>query len=219
MSRNTQATVFPSGRRPLSSGVRSPSSVLRPTSSVFCLLLSVLLLLAAGWSVQVMSSAWIRARGDQFLAENKNQQAEQCAKLAARIDPQNWRAHLILGRIYYNRGYYELDPTRKSEWAIKEQSAYVAAYRINHIKEDVVYGLGRVELFLGNRDKGLDYLRQAANYKRFNDFYWRKLGIELRKAGLYDESLKAFEHAQKMDRSNPTVKRNIEWLRQRKNKT
>jgi tetratricopeptide (TPR) repeat protein len=82
-------------------------------------------------------------------------------------------------------------------------------------KEEVVYGLGRVELFLGNRDQGLDYLRQAANYKRFNDFYWRKLGIELRKAGRCEEALTVFEHARKLDRSNPAVKRNIEWLKRR----
>ena len=77
----------------------------------------------------------------------------------------------------------------------------------------MVYGLGRAELFLGNREKGLNYLRQAANYKRFNDFYWRKLGIELRKAGLYDEALSAFEYAQKLDRSNATVKFNIQWIK------
>ena len=78
----------------------------------------------------------------------------------------------------------------------------------------MIYGLGCAERFLGNRGKGLDDLRQAANYKRFNDFYWRKLGIELRKDGLYDEALSAFEYARKLDGSNETVKRNIEWLKQ-----
>ena len=160
-----------------------------------------------------MSSAWIRVWGDRFLAAQKFQQAEKLYQTAERIDPQNWKAQLGLGQVYYHYRYYELDPARKHEWALEEQSAYAAAYQTNTKKEEVVYGLGRVELFLGNRDKGLDYLRQAADYKRFNDFYWRKLGIELRKAGLYDESRTAFEYAQKLDRSNPTVKRNIQWLK------
>ena len=188
---------------------KKQQAVLRP-------LIGILLLIAAGWSVQVMSSSWIRAWGDKLLAEHNFQRAEVFYKTAERIDPQNWLAQLGLGQVYYSYRYNELDPARKHEWALKEHSAYAEAYRTNTKKEEVVYGLGRVELFLGNRDKGLDYLRQAANYKRFNDFYWRKLGIELRKAGLYDEALPAFEYAQKLDCSNPTVKRNIEWLKKRK---
>jgi O-antigen ligase len=185
------------------------TSVLRP-------LISILLLLAAGWSVQVMSSSWIRSRGDKFLLAQKFQQAERFYKTAERIDPQNWQAQLGLGQVYYHHRYYELDPDRKHEWALKERSAYASAYQTNIKKEEVVYGLGRVELFLGNRDKGLDYLRQAANYKRFNDFYWRKLGIELRKSGLYEEALRVFEYAKKLDGSNRTVGRNIEWIQKRK---
>jgi tetratricopeptide (TPR) repeat protein len=119
------------------------------------------------------------------------------------------------GQVYYTWRYYELDPVRKRHWALKEQASYSAAYQTNAKKEEVVYGLGRVELFLGQRDAGLENLRQVARYKRFNDFYWRKLGIELRKAGLYDEALTTFECAQKLDQSNLTVKRNIKWLKGR----
>jgi tetratricopeptide (TPR) repeat protein len=187
---------------------KKQQAVLRP-------LISVLLLLAAGWTLQVMSSSWIRVWGDKFQQEQKFQKAERFYKTAEKLDPQNWLAQLGLGQVYYYYRYNELDPVRKREWALKEQSAYASAYQTNNKKEEVVYGLGRVELFLGNRDKGLDYLRQAANYKRFNDFYWRKLGIELRKAGLYEEALNAFEYARKLDSSNPTVKRNLEWLKKR----
>jgi tetratricopeptide (TPR) repeat protein len=196
--------------------IGTQKSIIRFLTLGIRILTSVFLLLAAGWSVQVMSSGWIRAWGDRLLEKEEFQTSERLFKTAARIDSQNWQAQLGLGQVFYFRRYDELDPVRKHEWALKEQAAYAAAYRINPIKEEVVYGLGRVELFLGNRDKGLDYLRQAANYKRFNDFYWRKLGIELRKAGLYDEALAAFQYAQKLDRSNKTVKRNIEWLNARK---
>lgn len=206
----------PSSPGQLSSIAHSPSSVLRPLSSVFRPLFSVLILIAALWSVQVMSSAWIRARGDQLLERAEISSAERLFKTAARIDSRNWKAQLGLGQVYFFNRYGELSPELKREWALKEQAAYAAAYRINPIKEEVVYGLGRVELFLGNRDKGLDCLRQAANYKRFNDFYWRKLGIELRKAGLYDEAQSAFESAWKLDSSNKTVRRNLQWLKDRK---
>jgi tetratricopeptide (TPR) repeat protein len=165
--------------------------------------------------LQTMSSSWIRARGDQLLKEEKFDAAERWFQTSGKIDPQNWQAQFGLGRIYFRRRYYELDPALKHEWALKEQAAYAAAYRINSKKEEVRYGLARIELFLGNRDQGLDLLRSLAVYARFDAFYWRKLGIELRKAGLYDEALKTFEYALTLDRSNATVKRNIDWLKKR----
>jgi O-antigen ligase len=184
------------------------TSVLRP-------LISIVWLVATLWSVQVMSSAWIRVWGDKFLQKQNFQQAERFYKAAEKIDPQNWLAQMGRGQVYYTWRYYELDPGRKRGWALKEQASYSAAYQTNAKKEEVVYGLGRVELFLGQRDEGLAYLRQVARYKRFNDFYWRKLGIELRKAGLYDEALTTFEYAKKLNQSNPTVNRNIKWLKNR----
>jgi Flp pilus assembly protein TadD len=180
---------------------------------VLSVLLAMVFIGVALWSVQVMSSAWIRAYGDQLLKKENYNSAERWFKAAHRIDPQNWPAQYGLGRVYFYHRYYELDPARKHEWAQKELAAYEAAYRLNSKKKEVVYGLARVELFIGNRDKGLDYLRQVAAYAKFDDFYWRKLGIELRKAGLYEEALKTFEYAQKLNRSNPSVKRNIQWLK------
>lgn len=191
--------------RQLGCGNRIP--VLR---AVVCLLFSVLAL----WATQTMSSAWIRARGDQLLKEGNFSAAERYFQTSEKIDPQNWPAQYGLGQIYFQCRYYELDSTRKHEWALKEQAAYTAAYRINPKKEEVRYGLARVELFLGNRDRGLDLLRDLARYTRFDAFYWRKLGIELRKAGLYDEALTTFEYALTLDRSNQTVKRNIQWLKE-----
>jgi tetratricopeptide (TPR) repeat protein len=211
MPKENPSPVIEFSQNKPSSGFSLRSSMIATVRVLF----AVTVLLAAFWAVQVMSSAWIRVRGDKLLSEQKFQRAESFYKTAEQIDPQNWFAQMGLGQVYYYHRYYELDPARKHEWALKEKAAYTAAYRTNPKKEEVVYGLGRVELFLGNREKGLDYLRQAANYKRFNDFYWRKLGIELRKAGLYDEALKAFEYARKLDPSNKTVKRNIEWLKQR----
>lgn len=168
---------------------------------------------AAVWSMQVMSSSWICAQGDRAFDRQNFQRAEAFYQTARRIDPQNWQARLGLGKVYYHYRYYELDPVRKRDWALKEQSACREAGRINSKEEEIAYARGGVELFLGNREEGLNCLRQAARHQRFNDFYWRKLGIELRKAGLYDEALEAFEAARKLDSTNKTVQRNIEWLR------
>lgn len=197
------------------SNIRPQSTAVRPLFAICRLLISVLMLLAVLWSVQVMSSAWIRALGDRAKAGENRATAEKCYRISAKIDPHNWRAHLGLGQLLHNAEYYEIDPVRKKELAGQERDAYLRAYRHNSKKEEVVYGLGRAELVLGNREAGIQYLRQAAHYKRFNDFYWRKLGIELRKEGLYEEAMETFLYAQKIDRGNRTDKRNIEWLKAR----
>ncbi len=175
---------------------------------------STFLVLSAVWSLQVMSSAILRVWGDKFRLAQNRPKAETLYKAATTIDPQNWDAHLGLGQIYSYYRYYELDLDSKQEWANKERAVFASAYRHNTKKEEIVYGLGRTELALGNRKAGLDYLRQAARYKRFNDYYWRKLGIELRKDGFYEEALEVFFHARRLDRWNKTVKRNIQWIKE-----
>ena len=184
-------------------------------TNVIRVLFAIMAILVALWSLQVMSSATLRVWGDKFRLAKDRPRAETFYKAAMMIDPQNWHAPLGLGQIYSHYRYYELDPATKQEWAQKEQAAFAQAYRHNIKKEEIVYGLGRAELTLGHRDAGLDYLRQAAHYKRFNDFYWRKLGIELRKDGFYEEALETFLYAQKLDRSNKTVQYNIKWLREK----
>lgn len=167
------------------------------------------------WSVQVMSSAWIRVMGDRQAEARVLDKAESLYRLAVRIDPQNWFAYWGLGDTFYTRRYNELNPAEKRSLALQEREAFEEAYRLNVKKEEVVYGLGRAELFLGNQSRGLDLLRQAADYKRFNDFYWRKVGIELRKAGLYEEALERFEYARQLHRANKTTRCNIAWLKER----
>jgi tetratricopeptide (TPR) repeat protein len=198
------------------SDLRPPTSFPYRLTSVLRYLISITLLLAAAWAVQVMSSAGLRVYGDHLRLSGERQKAEALYQKAIAIDPQNWRAYLGLGQVYSHFRYYELEPERKAALARQERDIFARAYRHNTKKEEVVYGLGRAGLAAGNREAGLDFLRQAAHYKRFNDFYWRKLGIELRKAGHYEEALEVFLYAQKLDRSNLTVRHNIRWLKKQK---
>lgn len=188
---------------------------MKSIQSVCRLLFTTAILCAVVWAIQVFSSEGLRVYGDHLRLNGERQKAESIYEAALSIDPGNWRAHLGLGQVYSHFRYYELDPDKKVALALQERDVFARAYRLNTKKEEVLYGLGRAELAAGNREAGLGFLRQAAEYKRFNDFYWRKLGIELRKAGLYEEALETFLYSQKLDRSNQTVKRNIEWIRNR----
>ncbi len=60
-------------------------------------------------------------------------------------------------------------------------------------------------------EQGLALLRQACQYRRFNDIYWWTLGGELRKAGKFEEALDVFRAMEKIKRT-PSSRKNIEWL-------
>jgi tetratricopeptide (TPR) repeat protein len=186
-------------------------STIAVTKSIFVFAV----ILVAFWALQVMGSTGLRVRADQLRLGDERQRAERLYKAAIAIDPQNWQAELGLGQVYSHYRFQERDPVKRKALAQEERDIFARAYRHNTKKEEVAYGLGRAEIAAGNRDAGLVYLRQAATYKMFNDFYWRKLGIELRKAGHYQEAMDAFQHALKLNRSNAVVKRNIAWLKDR----
>ncbi len=57
----------------------------------------------------------------------------------------------------------------------------------------------------------MELLREACRYRPFNDVYWWNLGVELRKAGRYEEALDIFYYAASIKRT-PSTKKNIEWL-------
>jgi tetratricopeptide (TPR) repeat protein len=61
------------------------------------------------------------------------------------------------------------------------------------------------------QSQGLELLREACRYRKFNDTYWWSLGVELRKEGLYEEALATFRYAEKLKRT-PSVRKNIQWL-------
>ena len=41
-------------------------------------------------------------------------------------------------------------------------------------------------------EQGLALLREACRYRKFNESYWWTLGVELRKAGQYEEALEVY---------------------------
>ncbi|MEE9368097.1 MAG: O-antigen ligase [Pontiella sp.] len=59
--------------------------------------------------------------------------------------------------------------------------------------------------------RGLALLRESCRYRKFNDTYWWTLGVELRKAGYYEEALETFRAMEKIKRT-PSSRKNIQWL-------
>jgi O-antigen ligase len=167
--------------------------------------------------------------------------AERLYQLAVRIDPQNWRAYKGMGNLLYSQRYHCLDMTEKVQLAEQERDWLKKAYEHNPKDPEIVSGLGKSLIFLSRQqenvdamlssreylsdegvastnnpvnsqlERGLDLLREACRYRKFNDIYWWTLGVELRKAEMYEEALEVFKIMETI-KQTPSSKKNIEWL-------
>jgi O-antigen ligase len=183
-------------------------------------------LLGALVSVQMMTSAVVRKLGDEARELKNPGKAAPFYRFAAKVDPSNWRALRGMGLILFNQRYYALDMDEKMAFAGEEREWFEKAYAQNSKKPEVVTSYGNCLLFLGKAtnlgymggsgdeqiERGLDLLREACRYRPFNEDYWLTLGIELRKAGYYQEALNVFDYAQQVKRTR-TANRNLVWIK------
>jgi O-antigen ligase len=166
------------------------------------------------WGGKVLGSECCRAVGDQALEHRRDMVAERFYRRALALDQGNWRARLGMGKVWQERRYYTIDVKEKRELVVEELEWFERAYVVNPIKDEVRLGLARALIFSGNRERGLDVLRDLAQYRKFSDSAQWMLGSELRKAGLYEEALEVFQRARRLART-PSIDANIEWLRER----
>lgn len=169
------------------------------------------------------------------------ERAEAGYRRSVKIDSSNWRAYQGMGKLIHDKRRHCLDKPEKEQWALAEQSWYEQALRHNPKDPESLIGLGRCLLFLSrqrtesdltgavpareegprtpnaelqtpNREAaGLNLLREACRYRKFNDQYWWILGVELRKSGHYAEALSVFQQMETVKRT-PSSRKNIQWL-------
>lgn len=202
-------------------------------------LLALSFALAALLCIRTMSSSFLRLLGDEASSVRNRDKAEEMYRLAVKVDPQNWRAYKGMAELVYSQRYHVLDLSEKVRLAADERHWYEKAYRHNAHDPEIIVGYGKSMVFLGRTadrglhpagsaaeppredgldapgakltDQGLALLREACGYRKFNDLYWWVLGVELRKAGRYDEALEVFRYAESLRRTASTRK-NIQWI-------
>ncbi|MEN8255500.1 MAG: O-antigen ligase family protein [Verrucomicrobiota bacterium] len=210
---------------PSRSGSQQPARRIKRSTfnvqRIFVTMIGAAYLVGTAFCIQIMSSAYIRVLGDKAagtkhsaLSTKHGQVTKHPAakyyELATKIDPQNWRAYKGMARLSHDQWYYTLDREEKLRFAMVKKEWYEKAYRHNAYDPEIVAGLGKTLLFLG-RARGLELLREACRHRKFHDLYWWTLGVELRKAGMHEEALEVFHHAEKLKRT-PSTRMNIQWL-------
>lgn len=135
-------------------------------------------------------------------------------KRAARMDSSNWVPHLELGDIARREAFWIRDPVYREEKAREALAHYQRARELNAFDMNVVYGIGRCWLLLGDREKSLDYLQRAVDNWPTNLFYARQLGLQLREAGRLEEALAVFHTARRLAPQDTMVLTNIRLLEQ-----
>ncbi|MDF7825688.1 O-antigen ligase [Pontiellaceae bacterium B12227] len=217
-----------------SGNLKKPAIVFR---SVFAWILSILFLLLLLVSIRTMLSDYFRVLGDKASLENKRTATRAAGdrfyQLSVQLDAQNWRTYRALGRHLHHDRRHSLDPQEKVEFAEQERVWFEKAVEFNPKDPESLSALGRTLLFLSRsvpaasgsdladselrtrssmlQDRGLQLLQEACQYRKFNDQYWWFWGVELRKAGKFEQALEVFRQMETIRRSQSTRK-NIQWL-------
>lgn len=163
------------------------------------------------FSLQLFSSAFMRAAADRLVEGKNTEKAKQYYLRAIAVDPSNWRAYKGIGGVCFKERYYTLEPDEKHRLAQTEKEFFAKAYEHNPLDSSLVFDYGMANIFLGDKETGLDLLKKAARLRPFNDMYWWRLGMEQRKAEQFDEALESFRYARTL-KNSPLVQSNIKWL-------
>lgn len=148
------------------SKLQTANYLLRRTGSW---LIAIGYLLLTVLCLQVMLSSYIRALGDKAAKKphpvsRPLPRAKQMYNLAAKIDPQNWRAYKGIADQLYTERYYSIDRAEKLRLAEQERSWYEKTYLHNPKDPQTVSALGKCLIFLGKGEstgQGSDSIYQS----------------------------------------------------------
>lgn len=187
-------------------------SFVRRLAMVLLLLVSIA---GLGIAAKTHASAFLRAKADRQLEADDKAAAATSYQRAIRIDASNWRAYKGLGQLIAFDRWHSLDMAEKKTLAESEIAALEHGYEANPMDAELLLALGRAVIFAGDVDRGLGHLREATVRRPFNDNVWWRYGVELRKAGRYEEALAVFQRAASIKRT-PSIRKNIQWLERRR---
>jgi len=162
-------------------------------------------------TLQLFSSAFIRAAADRLAEGRKTEMAKRYYRWAIKIDSSNWRAYKGIGAVYFKERYYTLDRDEKHRLAELERDFVAAGYLHNPHDAGLVFDFGTATVFLGDTEAGIGLLEKAARLRPFTAVYWWRLGIEQRWAERYEEALESFRYAHSLKKT-PLTRKNIQWL-------
>ncbi|MEI6890909.1 MAG: O-antigen ligase family protein [Pontiella sp.] len=168
-------------------------------------------LIALVLSVGTFSSAFLRAMADRAFESKSIDSSIPLYLAAIRMDSSNWKAYRGLGELYAQERRYTLEKELKAELGELQKSFLEKGLEFNPLSPRIALSLGRINVALGEQAEGLEMLKKITVMRPFNDQYWWFYGLELRKAGHYEDALAVFRQAHRIKRS-VTVKKNIQWL-------
>ncbi len=165
-------------------------------------------------ALQALASYGLHFVGEEKRIALQMDEAVRLFQIATRVDPGNWRPWLGLAHVDQTRGFWDMDPDYKARYARQAVEHYEEAHRRNPCDMEVVYGLGKAWDSLGDREKALEFYREAAAKEKFHLFYTTRLGLHLRKMGRYQESLDTFLLASTYGAANDMISLNVPALQQ-----
>ena len=111
---------------------------------------------------------------------------------SVRLDPDDYRAHWVLGRLYVHQG--------KHAQGLAE---FDRALRINPNDANLLANSGRALVYAGRAEEAVDRCKRAIQLNpNCPDWYWWQLGFSYFHLGRYEDALEAHERMTAPDQSH-----------------
>ena len=170
--------------------------------------------------IQLNVSSLFLSLSKNYYSNNasSNALARKYALISFNVDNGNWESIKNVGFHYSNIRYYSLFEKEKLINAQNELEYFKSAQKLNPYDAEIYVGLAKPLIFLGKYynksmmiDHGIENLRIACSFKKYNNIYSWLLASELRKNNNFEESLKIFKGMKKSDLKS-SIDANINWL-------
>lgn len=198
------------------SGDFKPKALPRPKLVCIPAMLAVLALIVV-WTFTLVSYGYT-LRGKEEQDDLEFLKAEKDFKTALRYDPGNWKAHMALGQVFKSRGTWEMDADVKAELLGKAIADYKEAMKGNPYEVGPRYGISQVLFLEDKTEEALAMQKEVAETVPGFIFYKIRYGLNLRKAGRYEEALKIFNSARRLNPGESqlrTINLNLKLLRRK----
>ncbi len=146
-------------------------------------------------SAQVLASYSLHRAGESARTKYEMPEAMRMFRRAADIDPGNWRPYLGLAHSLQSQSFWNFDPEQKKAQAQQAVAFYTNAIARNPYDLEAVFGISKAWNTLGEPERALQYLKQAAEQDREHVFYVSQYGLQLRRMGRDEEALAVFQQA------------------------
>ncbi|HEY8241559.1 MAG TPA: hypothetical protein VIH35_08930, partial [Kiritimatiellia bacterium] len=175
---------------------------------------ALLVLLLAVGAVRMVASYAFNRRADGERNRMQFDAALADYAMSVRCDGSNWSPCLGMAHLRQIQSFWSLDAEGKRTAAREAETLYQETLHRNPWETDAQFGMSKLYEGTGEKEKSLAVLEDLVARIPHQRAYLSELGLRLRQMGRYEDALKRFEEASRVENTE-MIDINIRWLREK----